>query len=333
MKRTISILLLGALLLLSMVGCLPSNNQTEGTTPANTTENTTPGATTPEAETTTPEETTPDATMPPENNPENPPTVGEVLNKKTLLVYTLSEYWDNYFASVDTRSTSLSTKFDRIKTEKQALHVFFDPSNYYYVCGYYNPTHSYNERNCCVWEYNWVKYESETEILEYYDDMKWRVVFQINKEASATDIVSGEAVIANVEYFQLYTPAFVDGVNTAACTLFEENYIYLHSPDSGILYDNYDNFYIQIHDNWTLPHVYFEGEYYISIYLDTVKPNQTFNAEERLSSSWIVFVFGDYYDKIISVIDAEKYSTLCENGDVKYYGLISLGDLANQILK
>ena len=273
----------------------------------------------------------PEVTTPPENNQDDPPTVGEVLNPKTLLVYTLAEYWDNYFASVDTRSTSLPTKFDRIKTEKQALHVFFDPSNYYYVCGYYNPTHSHNERNCCVWEYNWVKYESETEILEYYDDMKCRVVFQINKEASATDIVSGEKVTANVEYFQLYTPVFVDGINTAACTLFENNFIYLHSPDSGILYDNYDNFYIRIHDNRTLPHVYFEGEYYISIYLNTVRPNQAFNIEETLSlrrSS-----FGEYYDKIIDVMDIEKYSVLCENGDVKYYGLVSFEDFANRVVR
>ena len=144
---TISILLLGALLLLSMVGCLPSNNQAEGTTPATTTENTTPEATTPEAttpeaETTTPEETTPDATTPPENNPENPPTVGEELDKNSTLVWVLSDFWTSYDAIIDWHKSSLADKVAKIKDGTQALHVFFDPSNYYYVAGYYNPTHS-----------------------------------------------------------------------------------------------------------------------------------------------------------------------------------------------
>ena len=331
MKKTILFLLIGALLILPLSGCFADNKQNEETTPNNTTENTTPEETTPEV--TTPDSTTPEATTPPENNQENPPTVGDELNKKTILIYTLSEYWDEYFACVDVNGVSLTSKFDDIKNGTQALHVFFDPSNCYYVCGYYTPTHSYEEIDCCVWEYHWIKYENESEILEYYNGMKCRVAYQINKEASATDIVSKEAVTANVEYFQLYQPTFVNGVNTAARILFEDNFIYLHRPEDGTLYDNNDNYYKQIHENMTLPHIYLEGEYYISIYLDTIKQNQTFNAEETLSSNWIVFVFGEYYNKIISVINAEKYSVLCENGDVKYFGLISFEDFASKILK
>ena len=55
MKRFILFLLVGALLLLPLSGCLADNKQNEGTTPDNTTESTTPEVTTPEPEVTTPE--------------------------------------------------------------------------------------------------------------------------------------------------------------------------------------------------------------------------------------------------------------------------------------
>ena len=340
MKKLTSVLLLCSLLLLSMVGCLPSNNQAEGTTPATTTENTTPGATTPEAETTTPgattpeaetttpEETTPDATMPPENNPENPPTVGEELDKNSTLVWVLSDFWTSYDAIIDWNKSSLADKVAKIKDGTQALHVFFDPSNYYYVAGYYNPTHSYEEKSCCVLEYNWVKYENETQIQEYYNGMKCRVVIQINKELHATNIVSKESTIADLEYIQLYTPLFTDGVNTAAPIVFDTDCFYLREDYEGTLYICKDIVYYY---NVLLSSVCLDGQYYMPILLTRLEKGETLDVEKVFSGNSFREEFGEYYDAIRAMMVFNKYS-LEYDGKTSHYGLIPMDEFVNEIL-
>ncbi len=80
MKKLILFLLTATLLILPLSGCFADNQQSEGTTPANTTENTTPDSTTPEStepdynpgpDETTSEVTTPEETTLPDNSPNN----------------------------------------------------------------------------------------------------------------------------------------------------------------------------------------------------------------------------------------------------------------------
>ncbi len=95
MKRFILFLLIGAMLLLPLSGCLADNKQNEGTTPNNTTENTTPEVTTPEA--TTPPGNDQNDLVPPEPSyaiSAQAPTEWEITNGDIpiLLSFGLREY-------------------------------------------------------------------------------------------------------------------------------------------------------------------------------------------------------------------------------------------------
>ena len=216
-----------------------------------------------------------------------------------------------------------------IKDGEQALHVFFDPSNYYYVGGYYNPTHSYEEEGCCARKYCWVKYENETQIQEYYDNMKCRVVIQINRELNATNIISGKSTTAKIEYVQLYTPQFIEGVNTAAPIVFDENCFYLRDASTTPTYlcHNKDYYY-----NVLLPNICLEGQYYMPILLTRLEDGETFNAEKVFSGNNFRWEFGEYYDAILDMMEFDRYSFEYE-GKLNYYGLIPIDEFVNKIFK
>ena len=340
MKKLILFLLTAILLILPLSGCFADNQQNEGTTPANTTENTTPNETTPEAEATTPEETTPDATTPPEDNQENPPTGEGELDKSSDLIVTLVTYLEQYGAQYYLDPVSLTSKINGIKNGAQPLHTVFDPNNYYFVCGYYNVTHEYNEDlYCCASEYTWIEYGDETEIQEYYNGMKWAVVFQINSALIVSDILSNTVDIPNIEHFQIYNPTFENGINIASPFVFDETFIYLNNfiycyPifdfTGNTIYHCDTIFY---HSLITLPCVCFDGEYYLSFYLTTLKSGESLSIEEILSQEGVVSRFGDYYDAIVGVIDVEKYRVTTISGITDYYGVVSIEDFVNNIVK
>ena len=330
MKRFILFLLVGALLLLPLSGCL-ADKQNEETTPANTTENTTPESTTPEV--TTPEATTPEATTPPDNNP---PLLDGELDKNSELITTLEAYLEQYGAQYYMPGVSLPAKIDGIKNGAQPLHVAFDPNDYYFVCGYYNVTHEYDEKTflyCCYLEYTWVEYEHESEIQEYWNGMKWAVAFQINRALMVTNILSGESA-NDMEHFQMYQPVFENERNIEPPIICDKTFIYLNNfyrrYDEDVIYHSTSWYY---HSNITIYCIYLDDEYYISLFLTTLKADTPFDLEAVLSQKAVVSRFGDYYDAIIDVMNVGKYNITREAGQTDYYGLVSLDDFANKVIK
>ena len=322
MKKLILFLLVGALLVLPLSGCFADNKQNEGTTPNNTTEHTTP------------ESTTLEATTPPENDQKDPPMVEGELNKDSELIVTLVDYLEQYWIQHNPFGIPLSGKIDGIKNSAIPLHVTFNQSDYYFVCGYYNATHEYDEsRFCCASEYVWVAYNNETAIQEYYNGMSCVVTFQLNRALTVTNILVDEPA-NDMEHFQIYAPIFENGVNTAEPIVFDETFIYLNNFinhfDEDTIYHSTSWYY---HPNITISCVCIDGEYYLPFYLATLEDAEIFDAQQALSTEQITYALGDYYDAIINIMNTDKYSVEVNEKYTYRYGVVSIDDFVDIISK
>ena len=311
-KQTLALLLLGALLLLCFSGCATPTDPQGG------------------------KETDPVTDPAPSGKPNPPePIVEGELDKSSDLVVTLVAYLDQYMTRYDFIGRTFAQKVDDIKTGIQPLHVAFDPSDYYFVCGYYNSSSEYGDigyRSCN--EYTWVGYKNESDVKEYYNDMKWAVVFQINRALTVTDIVSNERQIPDMEHFQIFKPTFANGVNIAAPVVFDETFIYLNYPNCYLnrSAQNASRMYycksIYYHPTNTISCVCLDGEYYLSFSRYTVYADGSRSEENDYT-----YTFGTYYDALMSVMDKDKYSVTYEDDQTTFYGTISLDVFTNDVLK
>ena len=312
MRKTILLILICSLLLLTVTSCL-QNNKNEQTTPQNTTEEATPSETTTCA-----------------MNNQNPPLLGTKLDKNSDLIVELTDYLKRYWGMGEPPPISFAHKINDIKNGAQPLHIVFDSSNYYFVCGYYNVPNEHDEYlYCCAPEYTWVGYKSETEIQEYLNDMECVVTFQINKTLGARDILSDERITPIVEYFQIFNPVFENGVNVAAPISFNKALIYLNKTNSGTLLLNWQ----KSSESITILCVNLEGQWYIPIWLDTLKAEQAFVAQTALRKDHIVYDFEEHYEAIVDVMDTEKYYTNNGDGYIVYYGVVSLENFVERVIK
>lgn len=307
MKTTIAIVLLATLLTLTLSGCLADNKQNAGMTPTNTTENTTP-----------------------ESNQNNAPVIEGELDIDSKLIVELIAYLEQYFVEYDLITLSFANKVNGIKNGAQPLHVAFDPNNYYFVGGYYNTTRENNiidYRDAA--EYVWVGYENEAEIQQYYKDMPCVVVFQINRELTVTNILSGEPA-NDMEYFQIYKPTFENGVNIAVPVVFDQTFIYLNNFynrfDEDTIYHSAAWYY---HPNITISCICLDDEYYLPFYLATVEDNEIFDVQQALSGEQLIYKLGEYYDTLIGVMDTEKYSVRANEEYTYRYGVVSIDCFVN----
>ena len=254
------------------------------------------------------------------NSEEKSPTE---LQNQDVLVCTLIKYLQDLFVSYDLPDTSTAIKINEIKNGKQALHVEFDKSGYYFVCAYYDNTHEDETTDyCCATNYTWVKFENPNEIREKYKDLRFVVAFQINKSSFVTDIITKDATVPNIEHFQEYVPNFNNGLNTNVAITFDTSFIYLNSSDEKNVYHS-----ISAYDNVlkTLPCISLNEQYYV------IKELYTIYADGTNSGSDVISDFGEYYDALINIMDATSYSVTDEKGRTTFYGLIEINDFSNCI--
>ena len=241
------------------------------------------------------------------------------------LIDSLIDYLKMLYVECELADTSLSGKIDKIKFGHQPLLVDFDPTNFYFVCGYYdgitkNGPREYENSD----KYTWVRFESADEIQENHEDKKFIVAFQINKALLVRDIASQKAIIPRVEHFQMYEPIFENGVNTNTHIVFEDEFIYLNPSNADRIYLSAAAFDHQV---VTIPCILFENEYYISHFMYSIHINGE-KDEMNLRG-----VFDQYYDSLMSVIQPTKYSITRSSGITDYYGLITIDGFVNHILK
>ena len=295
MKKIISILLLGGLLLTCFAGCAFREQTPEPTEPASK-----------------------------YNNPMDLPE--DMLDA-------LTEYLQTINMEFLIGSYSFAERLNYLKNGTQWLHVTFDPSDFYYVCGYYNPDHKNTEnkasldesedRNyCCASAYTWVKFDSEKDICDTYGNSRIMVAFQINNAQSCRDIAPSTKAVPEFVHYQLYEPEFSDGINIAEPVAFNETFISFTKSEQSTIYYISD---IRFHRVRTVPCVCLEEDYYILVELYAEHPDGT-RSERDLQRE-----FAEYYDDIMQVMITDKYSVLNENGTVRYYGLIDIEDIANLV--
>ena len=241
------------------------------------------------------------------------------------LIDSLIDYLKMLYVDHELPDTSLSGKIDKIKRGQQPLLVDFDPTNFYFVCGYYdgvteNGPLKYINSN----EYTWVRFESADEIQENHEDKKFIVAFQINKALLVWDIASQKAILPRVEHFQMYDPVFENGVNTNTHVVFEKEFIYLNPSSAERIYLSPSAF---THQVVTIPCILLDNKYYITRVTFSIHSNGN-TSEGNLKGD-----FGTYYDALITIMDTTKYSVTTTQGRTDYYGLIEINDFVDHILR
>lgn len=257
------------------------------------------------------------------------------LDKNSDLVATLLIYLEQYLTQYNIRGRSFAEQIDHIENGIQPILVAFDPADYYFVCGYYDPPADHYEFGyCCADNYTWVGYRSVAEIREYYKGMKWAVAFQINRALTVTDITASVKKVPNMEHFQLFKPTFEDGVNVSEAAMFDETFIYLNYPDcdlNGASQNPSTMYYcnsIYYHSMNTIPCVCLDGKYYLSFYMYTVYKDGT-----RGEESDRTYDFGEYYDPLMSMMEREKYNIVTKNGNTSFFATISLESFVDILIK
>ena len=227
-----------------------------------------------------------------------------------------SSHPDTYF--------KMTSQINQINKGAQPLQIEFDPDKYYYVCGYYSTEHLEEDVfYCCAAEYTWVGFINEENIVEYYNDTKLLVAIQINKTKLCIDILYDDRNIPEVEYFQVYSPIFVDGVNTAKSITFDDKMIYLNSTDAPNVYTCWSYIY---HNFSAMYCIELDSCNYI-VYDHTEHVKNLENKEDFKG------VFGNYYDQLIEIMITDKYFITNSKGEKIYYGIFEIEDFLNAIMK
>ena len=249
------------------------------------------------------------------------------------LIDALTEYLITIDHNVNLKVITISDALDSFSSENQGLHVTFDPSDYYYVCAYYNPSHKKEDwpgnwpdeyefwAYCCVAEYTWVRFDSEKDIMESYDNKQFIVAFQINPAYTCRDVVSETAEVPEFVHQQIYEPEFKDGVNIAQPIVFNDTFIYINRfPQASTVYykqHHWDHYLLK------LPCISLEDDYYIRFHMYTCQPSGEHNASD------LQYELGAYYEDIMQVAVTDKYSITTDYGAVRYYGLIDIEEIPN----
>ena len=218
------------------------------------------------------------------------------------------------------------TKINEIKDGAQPLLVTYgSSSSYYFVCGYINPTHEWDEQYCCREEYIWVRYSNESEIQEYYDGLKIVVAFQINRAQYVEDIFQRDKAIPAMEYFMLYEPEFVDGLNINVRAEFCDVIIYLNSTDKSTIYYTTDKY--NYYDNKLLC-IPYQNRYCLIVPMG----NKFYDGRSDYKADH-ESEYGEYRDTILEILIDEEGVAQKGNSSIRFYGLIPIEDFVNNVLK
>ena len=259
-----------------------------------------------------------------EESTDNGETLEESFVPDEDLVEELVEYLQQLSWDYEIGETSLSIKIDAIKKGAQPLQLKFNPDKYYYVCAYHLPECPEEEfLYCHADEYTWVGFSNEKNIVEYYNDTKLCVAFQINKTDLCVDLLPSERNVSKVQHFQMYFPVFENGINTTPRSEYKDTFIYLNSSDSNVVYICSNHI---LHDFVSIPYIELDGKYYITRCLYTGDPSPA-------SKNNLKWEFGEYYDILMEIMITDKYTEVNKSGNTMYYGLFEINEFVEKVLK
>ena len=140
------------------------------------------------------------------------------------------------------------------------------------------------------------------------------VAFQLNRPLFVN---TSKKRVPNVEHFQMYEPEFKDGVNLKEAIVLEDtSYIFLTSSYRENIYHSTHMFG---HEHNMIPCVYDDGQFYVRLDLPRQK-------DGSLDVEDISYDFGDYYDRLMCVIEAfgRETTVIHDNGLKSNYAEIPL---------
>ncbi|MBQ7326958.1 MAG: hypothetical protein IJW93_05750 [Clostridia bacterium] len=252
----------------------------------------------------------------------------EVLKNDSELVITLIEYlnWLDSKISYDLPDSTLENKINSIKSGRiQPLLVDFKPDNCYFVCGYHSCDEDLSDKEdyYCASKYTWVKYESEKDIKDSYDDKAFIVAFQINRPSLTKNILTGDKKSQSVETIGLYKPKFVSGTNVSTFKVVDSTYIHLTASESDIVYlSSYEPNYLN-----EIPCVRLDDRYYIALEIYTVGVD---GKRHDYDNSWN---FGEYYNSVMEIMITGKYSQAITSVSTRHYGLLDIDEFVEKIVR
>ena len=251
-----------------------------------------------------------------------PTVLGE---ESSELISALAEYLESRGWNYEIGETSFAIKIREIKEDgAQPLLVEFDPTNFYYVCGYYKNTEEDQGpfyRN--VSDYVWLRYEKAEDIRETYRGLTCIAAFRLNPASSVADIRPEKEVPPAFEHFAMVNPVFEKGYNTEIFDGFDEPFIYLNSGDkSRVYYTTIRN----LREFRTFDCIRLDGQLFIPVILYHI------NSDGKRDDRNLEREFDEYYDTLMDIMITGKY-TETYAGSVIYYGLFSIEDFAEHVLK
>ena len=92
--------------------------------------------------------------------------------KDQEIVSTLIQHMQRKTGFVDAVDLPMSHEIEEVKAgTSQAIHVAFNPRDYYFVCAYHNAAHEHVDDLSCCKEYNytWVKFSRKEDITKQYN--------------------------------------------------------------------------------------------------------------------------------------------------------------------
>ena len=205
------------------------------------------------------------------------------------------------------------------------LYVEFDPCDYYYLCGYYYDIipHEGSHYNFAD-KYIWVAFEDETKIQEYYCGSKMMVAFQINKASLTENVLSDDASTPNVEHYEKYTTEFKDGFNINPPLTIDASYILLNESKKDNIYHSASK---HTHINNIIETTVLNNNLYIKApiyYVDKDGSQVDLGLDDE---------FSIYYDTLMSLMEEERYTVYMDDGGYEVYGLISIDNIVNFVIK
>ena len=252
------------------------------------------------------------------------------------LIDSINKYLGKKYSEINIQAATLSSHMEKIdKGIVRPLHVEIDPDEYYYACAYFDipEDHKCGEHwgRCCREKYIWVGFEKEEDIPEYYNGVKFREAFQVNKTLFCRNIIDANNT-TKFEFVNIYKPEFKDGFNVAPKKQVDGTFIYLNfkyldtslnTSDDDVVYCANRHFRY-----YHIPCVNLEGEYYVKEFGGQTKDSTLTDISGLwdLENSW-----GEFYSHLKGImIHSEDLAqcTINENGIIAHYYLCKVDDFA-----
>ena len=259
---------------------------------------------------------------------------GTVITKEThaYLLEALNTYLEEFRTEYDMPPKSMEYQIGKIEYGAQPIFVEVDPSRFYFVCGYYNPDHKYEDqetnRYCCSNKYTWVQYEKASDIADNYNGQDIMVAFQINLTSTVINLLPEKSQIKNAEHFQIFETKFVDGKNTNEAITFSDQFIYINSKynkDRDVIYHSV----FAYHHEWSaFLCVKLDGKSYIKVYSHTSYIDGVVEGNYRLKDD-----LGEYFDELSEIMIKDKYSETNDSGYTSHYVLFDIDEFVDTVLK